>query len=326
MLMGLLRRLLYRFWASHLPLKIRLMRVALIAFYRGLRLVKRRLSVIATVKDITYELDLYQKIDFEIFFLGVYSPHDTAAINMLCREGMTVIDIGANIGAFTLHFAKLVGPKGKVIAFEPMSWAFAKLERNIALNDFANITPERMALSNETRVNRVVDFRASWPLDKTSQPRDSSVSREREAVDFTTLDEYLKISQYGRIDVIKIDVDGYELKVIQGAIETLKLHKPLILLEIGPKSMAEVGDSAEDLVATLSDLGYKLHWYSPSTRKIKRYPSAERLINSIAYGEDANCILSVRDLESASSPALSTWQNIPAQQEPIEPEKETAQP
>ncbi len=88
--------------------------------------------------------------------------------------------------------------------------------------------------------------------------------------------------------------------------------------------MEEVGDSAVDLVSVLSDLGYKFYWYSPSTRKIKVYPSTEILINSIADGEDANYVLSVGDLRSVSSPASSAWQSMPAQKKRTKTDKEMA--
>lgn len=92
--------------------------------------------VIATIDRINYDLDLHEYIDSALYFRGCFEPTTTAAIKRLCRPGMTILDIGANVGAHTLRFAKLVGERGRVVAFEPMPWPRARLQRNLELNDF----------------------------------------------------------------------------------------------------------------------------------------------------------------------------------------------
>ncbi len=300
MLKTLMTKLIYRAHTSrYFPFRNGVTQVVLILFYRGLKLIRKKMTFITTVGEITYEVDLHEKMDFQLYFLGIYEQEVTWATDLLCREGMTVLDIGANAGFHTFRFARLVGSEGKVIAFEPMANAFARLNRNMVLNSYNNIILEKLAISNESKRNQVVDFRTSWLLDQPSFPQADNVAREKDVVDFITLDEYLREKQYNKVDLIKIDVDGYELKVIQGAIETLKLHKPFLLLEIGPKSMETVEDKATDLVSQLSDLGYEFYWYSPSKRKIKKYPSLDYFIESILYeGESTNYVLSVKDLSA----------------------------
>ena len=80
---------------------------------------------------INYELDLSQGIDFAIYLGNIYERQTKAALRRLVSPGSLVLDIGANIGAHTLHLASLVGPTGRVMAFEPTDYAFGKLRRNL---------------------------------------------------------------------------------------------------------------------------------------------------------------------------------------------------
>src|SRR5262249_31927126 len=114
--------------------KIALVRLAYrtINFARGL--FGLRDQVQATRKGLRYDLDLSQAIDLTIFVMGSFEPSTVAAFRRYVKPGATVLDIGANIGAHTLQLARLVGPQGRVLSFEPTDFAFAKLRRNLQLN------------------------------------------------------------------------------------------------------------------------------------------------------------------------------------------------
>jgi FkbM family methyltransferase len=207
-----------------------------------------------SIDGIRYRLDLSETIDSTIYYRASWEPGATSSVRDFLRPGMTAVDVGANIGYFTLLFAQLVGPAGAVIAFEPTTWAFDKLSRNIALNAFPNIVAEQMALSDlpgerETRSDQTA-FRASWPVSGT-QGR-----RHPELVRFIPLDLYVRRSGIQNVDLLKIDVDGYELRVVKGAQVTLRTHRPDLLIEIGRAPMREVGDRSEELVELLTELGY----------------------------------------------------------------------
>jgi FkbM family methyltransferase len=281
----------------YLKLPFRPFKETLIRLYGALRSISKNRVVIATVEGITYELDLNEVIDSEIYFTGSYEPYVTEAINKLCREGFVVLDIGANIGAHTFRFAKIAGPKGKVIAFEPMSWAFTKLKRNMELNDFGNVILEKVALSNRNINNQEIGFVCSWPVKALDGARLHPVHRApimKDTASFITLDDYLKKKGVGKIDLIKLDVDGYELKVIQGMIETLRLYKPLIIMELSTYTLGEVGDDIKDLISLLKDIGYKFY----SGKKMKVFPDTGSLLNSIPSTGLINVILSTTDLKS----------------------------
>ena len=295
-----MRRLMRLVVRWYLGLPFRPLKGLVAKVYDVYRSVNRNRTVIATIDGITYELDLNEMIDSAIYYAGCYEPQTTRAIERLCKPGMTVLDVGANVGCHTLRFAKLTGPQGKVIAFEPMSWAFAKLQRNVQLNDFDNIILERIALSNQNEDNQVVNLRCSWPLsgfdDTQLHPIDGGYIME-DMTSFITLDDYVKKQAVGKIDLVKLDVDGHELKVIQGAVETLRLHKPIIIMELGVFTLEEAGDHVTELVSLLLDLGYRFY----SERTMTTFPSTDAMINSIPNKGVINVILSAGDLSAATS-------------------------
>jgi len=251
--------------------------------YQRYKKLNRNRIVIATRDGIRYRLDLNEPIDSSIYYEGCFEPITTSLINKFVKEGMTVLDIGANIGCHTLRFAKLVGDNGKVIAFEPMSWAFSKLNTNIALNGFKNITLEKIVLSNINQQNQLAYFRTSWKLDG------KAVSEVKEYVDIFTLDEYVRKVNLAKIDFIKLDVDGYEYKVLEGVEVTIRRFKPLMLIELGKYTLEAAGDSLENLVDLLLSLGYSFY----SEENLEKYEDKKILLNSISPESTVNVLCRV---------------------------------
>ena len=112
-------------------------------------------SQLVVIEEIRYRLDLTEYIDNTIYDVGHFEPGVTEIIHKYTHRGMHIIDVGANMGCHTLRFAKLVGKTGRVIAFEPMSYAFSRLEENVSLNNFDNIILEKI-MRNETFILRTV--------------------------------------------------------------------------------------------------------------------------------------------------------------------------
>src|SRR5205809_3793654 len=124
------------------------------------RLVRGK-TVSATIDGSTYELDLGETIDVALY-LGQWERDVAAALQRYCRPGMTVLDIGANIGAHTLTIGRLVTKSGAVYAFEPMQFAFRKLSRNVSLNDLPHVHPVHAALGEAPAEGLLLNYRASW--------------------------------------------------------------------------------------------------------------------------------------------------------------------
>ena len=246
----------------------------------------RRKSAIATIDGITYELDLTQHIDSSIYHKGSFEPETIALMARLVKPGMTVLDVGANVGSHTFRLAKLVGPTGQVIAFEPMRWAYGKLCRNAQLNSFSNVTLEKIAIGNENGTLRAA-FRTRWSIDGSSD------EPEQENVVIMRLDDYLTSRGVKPVDFIKLDVDGYEYKVLQGAVDTLRSSAPLIVMEFATWTLERVGDEASEMLDYLELLGYEFLVGSDFNQLIQKEmlldsTSADTTVNVLCRGGEPN--------------------------------------
>ena len=173
---------------------------------------------VATIDGITYDLDLGEMIDVCIY-VRRFEKDVTNFIDESCKQGWVVLDIGANIGAHCLRFARIVGTKGRVYAFEPTDYAYTKLRKNVALNNFGNIHTYKVALANLNLKQQTISYRSSWRTDGR-QVQESSV------VDFVKLDVWAAKEVIEQLDFIKIDVDGNEYSVLDGGRELLEKYKP----------------------------------------------------------------------------------------------------
>ena len=204
---------------------------------------------VKTIDGIVYELDLAEVIDSSLYYSGTFEQRAERIITGALRPGMTAIDIGANIGYHTFRMARAVAPTGRVLAIEPMSRAFAKLQRNLSLNAIDNVELLQVALGDHEAGPTQVAFQANYRLD-------GRVSPGTDTVRLTTLDAVVSESQLRSVDFIKLDVDGYEGKVFRGAAATLATYLPRVFFEITPKALAANGDDLAALVRQLTDLGY----------------------------------------------------------------------
>jgi FkbM family methyltransferase len=232
-----------------------------------------------SVDGVTFELDLREAIDKEIFDNNYFEGETAVAISRLCRPGYVVFDIGANIGAHTFHLAKYAGATGSVIAFEPTSYAYTRLYRNMLLNPFSNIRLEKMALSDVSGTQEL-HFMASWPVDgKYPTP-------EYETMYLMTMDEYVRRFQIPRVDLIKLDVDGYEFKILKGGKDTIQAYKPSIILGLADYVLARHGNSVMELLQLLALWGYRFH----SEKTYEELRDLSAIVASIPSGCSINVI------------------------------------
>jgi FkbM family methyltransferase len=196
----------------------------------------------------------------ELLTRGVYEPHVTAMLSELLAPGMTFVDIGANIGYFSILAAQKVGEGGKVISFEPGQRNGAMLAASVRLNNLDNVEIYPFAVSDvdETVVytslvgsngiiTRGVDLAALQPQDLA----------HRTLVRAVHLDGVLRDA--ARLDVVKIDIEGAEYRALSGAQALLARHRPWIVSEFSPMALSAVsGVSAEDYLQLLVGHGYSL--------------------------------------------------------------------
>ena len=209
-----------------------------------------------------WQLDLSEGIDFAIYLLGAFERSTVVTLQKLVKPGDLVFDIGANIGAHTLGLARSVGPAGRVYAFEPADFAFAKLRANLALNPDldARTFPRQILLSASLSEAPETEIYASWPLEAKDavhpKHRGALVTTKGAVVD--TLDRFVEREGIARLDLIKMDVDGHELPVLQGGLAVLKKFRPTLVMELSPYVHREHHHDFAQFVALLREAGYSL--------------------------------------------------------------------
>jgi FkbM family methyltransferase len=206
---------------------------------------------IRRIDGIRWELDLREVIDASLFFSGSFEPRAERIMARHLAPGMTAIDVGANIGYHTLRMARSVGPEGQVVAIEPGPRAVSRLRRNLALNTFSNVDVVVAALGDHDAELVELHVQSSYPLSGSS-------GTERALVRVARLDGLVLERELRRVDLIKIDVDGQEAKVLRGAVETLERFHPVLFFELTPSVVEARGDSVAELFASLVSLGYSI--------------------------------------------------------------------
>jgi len=188
------------------------------------------------------------------FSHGEYEAHETRLMREVVQPGWTVVDAGANFGWHAIHLAKRVGPRGQVIAFEPIPNTFSELAANSSLNDCGNLEACSAALGNvEGAVTLFlpgIDFGAG----AASQFLDLG---ERIEVPMRRLDDFLEEKGVNHVDFIKADVEGGELNLLRGAEGLLARCHPRILLEIVDIHCRRFGHNPQDVIQFLTARGFR---------------------------------------------------------------------
>ena len=181
--------------------------------------------------------------------MGRSSLEETASV---VSSGMTVVDIGANVGVYTSILAELVGPSGRVIALEPATDNWRALNKALAANRWSNVEIHRVAAADR---NGHMYFEQSFYNSGNNALAETS-NADSDAVEVIRLDDLLA----GRkVDFIKIDVQGWEAAVLRGAGQTLSQNRPLcVRVEIWPTGLLQAGSSPDEVVALLEKAGLQI--------------------------------------------------------------------
>ena len=171
------------------------------------------------------------------------------------HPGDIFIDLGGNIGQFTLVAARLVGDKGHVYSFEPWPENFRALIKNIQLNQFGNVTAEKMAVADQ-------DGSVSLHLDHAEKNKGMVTHyamnyHSTEFVPTISLDKYFSNKDLSSLKMMKIDIEGGEFLALKGMKAILEKYKPLLLMEINPQILQHTQFTQAEIEAFLSGLGYK---------------------------------------------------------------------
>jgi FkbM family methyltransferase len=202
----------------------------------------------------TIKLDLADYIQRSIY-LDTFESRETALIKNYLQAGMTFVDVGANIGYYTLLAASLVKPEGLVIAFEPSPYAYARLAQTVKQNNLPQVKLNQVGLSDAIGTAQLFLPREVGNHSPSMIPHHAGTPVN---VPVTTLDEYIEAQKIQHIDLVKIDVEGLEPNVVRGATRAISQRRiKAILCEFNKYWLEQNGSSPRYLYKLLTDFGFK---------------------------------------------------------------------
>jgi FkbM family methyltransferase len=201
-----------------------------------------------------------------VFVTGRYEPNEFCLLSKILKPGMTFVDVGANMGLFTLYASRRVGSSGRVLAIEPSQREADLLKRNVQLNGLDNVRILQVALSDRTSAvellvapeknsghNTLGAFGYNTPLD------------HRETIQAHRLDDIVQGEGLAQVDVIKMDIEGAELKALRGAAQTLRRDHPLLLLELSDRLLQHQESRSTQVLSLLAERGYRAYGFDSAT-------------------------------------------------------------
>lgn len=208
-------------------------------------------------------------ISLELATKGIWEESETELIKKIVSDGDVVLDLGANIGYYTMIFAKLIGPKGKVFAFEPEPNNFELLKKNLTINGYQNSTIEDAAVSDENGEIKLYLSEGRATNHRTFHSK--SVSKNFVVVKKVKLDDYFKNNPIRkRISFVKMDVEGSELDALKGMTSILNENKNIkILIEFAPQNIREFGAQPSDLLKILRNHGFSLYEVNSENKNLE---------------------------------------------------------
>ncbi|MFH2021098.1 MAG: FkbM family methyltransferase [archaeon] len=196
----------------------------------------------------------------EAINFGSYEKEEIELMKKILKKDFTILDIGANIGWYSIHLASSVK---KIIAFEPLPQTFKRLQDNLKLNNIKNIEINNFGLGEK---EDTFDFYYYPSTTVAASMRDLYTDKEKKVVkcQVKVLDHVIK----EKVDFIKCDVEGAELSVLKGALNTLKRDKPILFLEMLRKWSQKFRYHPNDIIKLLIHRGYECYAISEKLNKI----------------------------------------------------------
>lgn len=222
-------------------------------------------------KALGYEFYLQKSgaVSLDLARRGIFEKTITNYVKSSVKEGQFVIDVGANIGYYSVLLSGLVGSDGKVFAFEPEKSNFTILKKNLLVNKIKNVTAENVAVSNKSGKTKLYISKIAGQH-KIYHPK-SEILRIDDT-NMITIDDYLQNNNIDarKISLVKIDVEGVEYAVIEGMKSILSNDTITIILEFSPKLMLEFGKDPTELIKMLIQYGFEIFLVNEKNNKISK--------------------------------------------------------
>ncbi|WP_225844891.1 FkbM family methyltransferase [Streptomyces sp. HPF1205] len=235
-----------------------------------------RRRVTETAIGARFALDTQDLIQRYLYLFGVWEPRMTHWLQRRLRSGDTFVDVGANIGYFSVLASKLVGPQGRVVAIEASEAFNARIQQNARLNDCRNIRVVHTAVSDKRQTLTFILASSANMGANSIVPWDGPVESSFE-IQAYPLPEVLEPDEIARARVIKVDVEGAEGGVVRGMAPLLDQLRPdaEITVEVTPDRMEQLGDSVDELLDTMRSAGFHVYRLA-NEYAAASYPSALR--------------------------------------------------
>ena len=192
---------------------------------------------------------------------GEFETSELRFVESYLEAGMTVLDIGAHHGLYSLLAAKRVGKNGRVRSFEPSPRECKSLKQNLRINRCRNVQVESFALGSSAGRAELFLVEGAEDVCNSLRPPAAEVAVAKVPVEVRSLDEYLEQQRIKKVDFIKLDVEGAELEVLRGASRLLRsAERPVILAEVQDVRTEPWGYRAKEIIRHLESLKYC--WYS----------------------------------------------------------------
>jgi FkbM family methyltransferase len=189
-----------------------------------------------------------------VYYLGTFEPHCLEIMRRLIGKGDVVIDVGANVGLYTIEASRLVGDVGRVLAVEPVPQHVESLRRSLDANHMSNV---------EVMVTAAGDSSGTAALGRGENSNLGMYSvghgtpRDRMEVTLSRIDDIVQQRGLSKVDLVKLDIEGAEYRALCGMLETLASHKPTLLIELNEEAMARCETTSLAVKDMLRDLGYR---------------------------------------------------------------------
>ena len=236
---------------------------------------------------------------FRLSIYGIHGTHDFKIIKNNVKDGDNVIDLGANIGYFTLILAKLVGPTGKVFAFEPDPRNLALLKKNVEYNNYKNVIIVPKAVSNVNDKCTLYTGQKTFGQNKIYKPKNTKIQKfipiDSETV---RLDDFFKTNGLlDKISFIKMDVEGAEFLALSGMKEILKLNKNIkIFTEAEISYLEDAGSSYDQFIDLLTENDFTFSLADNRSETLTKVNKSQ--LEKILNDEGSVNIFCVRELNS----------------------------
>lgn len=224
-------------------------------------------------------LSVQDWVQYHLFMYGFYELPESLFWLNFTKGKKVVLDVGGNVGYFSLLAAKGLNKNGKIYAFEPVSKTYKRFQENIRLNGTHSIVLEKLAISNKEDVLTInVGNAHNWGMSSINMHE--HLSGDKEIVRCETIDGYIKKHNLSVVDIVKIDIEGSEFAAIDGMKNTLSIQRPVVLIELLDAHLSKQGYSCKDIYNLFWSKGYTAYEIQKNNRlqEIKEAKSYDGLV------------------------------------------------